>query len=48
VARALAAILPMREPDLMAGARLWKWLLEDLSGGELRIGLKEADRDVGV
>jgi len=48
VARELAAILPMRDPDLMASARLWKWLLEDLSGGEFRIDLHEEDRDVGV
>jgi hypothetical protein len=48
VARELAAILPMRDPDLMASARLWKWLLEDLSGGDLCIDLHEEDREVGV
>ena len=48
VARELAAVLPMRDPDFMASARLWKFLLEDLSRGELRIDLHEADRDMGV
>lgn len=48
VARALAEILPLRDPDLMASARLWKWLLEDLSEGTLQIDLHEQDRDIGV
>jgi len=48
VARELAAVLPMRDPDLMSSARLWKFLLEDISGGELRIDLHEEDRDIGV
>ena len=30
VARAVAAVLPLRDPDLLASARLWKFLLEDL------------------
>ena len=48
LARDLANVLPMRDPDLMASARLWKFLLEDLSGGELRIDLHEKDRRIGV
>ena len=30
VARSVAAVLSQRDPDLMASARLWKYLLEDL------------------
>ena len=30
VARAVAAVLPLRDPDLLPSARLWKFLLEDL------------------
>ena len=47
VAGELAAVLPMRDPDLMASARLWKFLLEDLYD-ELRIDLHEADVGIGV
>ena len=48
VARELADILPMRDPDLLSSARLWKFLLEDLSDGELLIDLREGNREVGV
>ena len=48
VARELADILPMCDPDLLSSARLWKFLLEDLSGGELLIDLREGNREVGV
>lgn len=48
VVRELASILPMRDPDLLSSARLWKWLLEDLSGGQLNIDLHEDDRNIGV
>ena len=47
VAQAVAAILPLRDPDLMASARLWKYLLEDLHPG-LHIDLKPHQRSVGV
>ncbi len=30
VARQVAAVLPMRDPDLLPSALLWKFLLEDL------------------
>lgn len=33
VARAVAAILPLRDPDLLPSALLWKFLLEDLHPG---------------
>ncbi len=47
VARAVAAILPQRDPDLMASAQLWKFLLEDLHG-DLCIDLKTERRGTGV
>ncbi len=47
VARDVAAILPQRDPDLMASARLWKYLLEDLYP-ELHIDLKPERRETGV
>ncbi|MBM3862176.1 MAG: hypothetical protein FJ395_21335 [Verrucomicrobia bacterium] len=47
VAQVVAAILPLRDPDLMASARLWKHLLEDLHPG-LQIDLKPHQRGVGV
>ena len=47
VAHELAAVLPLRDPDLMASARLWKFLLEDLYS-ELNIDLHETDRVIGV
>ena len=49
VAKAVAAVLPQRDPDLMASARLWKFLLEDLHPElNLAIDLHEADREIGV
>lgn len=47
VARAVADLLPQRDPDLMASARLWKFLLEDLHG-DLCIDLKPERREIGV
>jgi hypothetical protein len=47
VARAVAAILPQRDPDLLASALLWKHLLEELHP-ELRIDLKPERREIGV
>ena len=40
VAKAVAAVLPMRDPDLLPSARLWKFLLEDLHP-DLSIDLRE-------
>ena len=46
VARAVAAVLPLRDPDLLPSARLWKFLLEGPGNsvvhprGERRIFLK--------
>jgi hypothetical protein len=47
VARAVAAVLPLRDPDLMASAQLWKALLEDLHP-DLQIDLRPDHRDIGV
>ena len=47
VARQLAEALALRDPDLMASARLWRFLLLDLHPG-LEINLKESHRDIGV
>ena len=47
VARQLAEVLPLRDPDLMASARLWRFLLLDLHP-DLEIDLKESHRDIGV
>lgn len=47
VARAVAAVLPLRDPDLLPSALLWKFLLEDLHPG-LSIDLHLADRATGV
>ncbi len=47
VARQVAEILRLRDPDLMASARLWKFLLEDLHPG-LRVELDETRRNIGV
>jgi len=42
VARAVAGVLALRDSDLLASARLWKFLLEDLHPGlELSIQLHE-------
>ena len=49
VARDAAAMLSQRDPDLMALARLWKFLLEDLHPDlDLRIDLREAQRELAV
>ena len=40
VAHQLAEVLPLRDPDLMASARLWRFLLQDLHP-DLRIDLRE-------
>ena len=49
VAKAVAAILPLRDPDLMPSARLWKFLLEDLHPElNLSIDLREDRREIGV
>jgi hypothetical protein len=47
VARQLAAVLPLRDPDLMPSARLWRFLLQDLHP-QLQIDLREDHRDSGV
>jgi hypothetical protein len=47
VAKAVAAVLPQRDPDLMASAQVWKFLLEDLHP-ELHIDLKPERRETGV
>jgi hypothetical protein len=42
IAKAVAALLPMRDPDLLPSARLWKFLLEDLHPAlNLSIDLRE-------
>lgn len=49
VAHAVAGVLPLRDPDLMPSARLWKFLLEDLHPQlNLNIDLHEHDRAIGV
>ena len=49
VARQVAAMLPMRDPDLMPSAQLWKFLLEDLHPElDLSIDLRLDHRDIGV
>ena len=47
IAREVAAVLRLRDPDLRASARLWKFLLEDLHPG-LVVSLDETRRDLGV
>jgi hypothetical protein len=47
VARRVADILRLRDPDLLASARLWKFLLEDLHPG-LRIELDETRQNIGL
>ena len=47
VARAVAVILPQRDPDLIASARLWKYLLEDLHP-DLHIDLRLDRTETGV
>jgi hypothetical protein len=47
IAQAVASILPQRDPDLIASARLWKYLLEDMHP-DLHIDLHLERRDIGV
>jgi hypothetical protein len=47
IANEVASVLRLRDPDLLAPARLWKFLLEDLHPG-LQIRLDEHRRDIGV
>jgi hypothetical protein len=47
VARQVAAMLRFRDPDLLASARLWKFLLEDLHPG-LEVPLDETRVETGV
>ncbi len=47
IARAVASVLPLRDPDLLAPARLWKFLLEDLHP-DLRIDWDEQRHNIGV
>ena len=47
VAHQVAEILRQRDPDLLASARLWKFLLEDLHPG-LEVELDENRRSIGV
>ena len=47
IARQVAGMMPLRDPDLLASARLWKFLLEDLHPG-LRVELDETHRNIGV
>ena len=47
IARDAAAILVQRDPDLMASARLWKHLLEELHP-DLHIDLRPDRRETGV
>lgn len=47
VARRVADILRLRDPDLLASARLWKFLLEDLHPS-LQVELDETRHNLGV
>jgi hypothetical protein len=47
VAREVAAVLRLRDPDLLPSARLWKFLLEDLHP-DLHVPLDETHRGIGV
>ncbi|MBI4660444.1 MAG: hypothetical protein HY735_16530 [Verrucomicrobia bacterium] len=49
IARQVASMLAMRDPDLMPSARIWKFLLEDLHPElNLSIDLMESRRSIGV
>jgi len=49
VAKAVAAVLPLRDPDLLPSAQLWKFLLEDLHPElNLNIDLRPEERGIGV
>ena len=47
IARQVASVLRLRDPDLLAPARLWKFLLEDLHPG-LQIEWEERRQNTGV
>ncbi len=47
IARDVASVLPMRDPDQMACAQLWKYLLQDLHP-ELEITLRPEPRGTGA
>ena len=47
IARQVAQVLRLRDPDLLPSARLWKFLLEDLHPG-LKVELNETKRNTGV
>ena len=47
IASEVASVLPLRDPDLLAPARLWKFLLEDLHH-DLRVEWDEQRHNVGV
>jgi hypothetical protein len=47
IASEVAGILRLHDPDLVAPARLWKFLLEDLHPG-LQVEWDEERRDLGV
>ena len=49
MAQKVASTLPMRDPDLMPSAQLWKFLLEDLHPGlNLKIDLRIDQRSIGT
>ena len=49
VAAQVAAVLPLRDPDLFPAAALWKFLLEDLHPNlRDQIDLRPEKRDIGV
>ncbi len=47
VASTVASVLPLHDPDLLASARLWKFLLEDLHP-DLKIVWDERGANPGV
>ena len=47
IARQVAAVLRQRDPDLLASARLWKFLIEDLHP-EMKVDLNETQQNTGV
>lgn len=49
VAKSVAAVLTLRDPDLLASALVWKFLLEDLHPElNLAIDLHVEKREIGV
>jgi len=47
VAREVAIVLRLRDPDLLASARLWRFLIQDMHPG-LRVDWDEERREIGV